>query len=436
MESPNFNNQKHENTPKDAGGKELSISEQKEITTREKITLEIEGQVIEGEKYYFEYPKHIQEELGILGYERVKISKKEIERFLGDSIINDDGKSVILENITSIRGNGLHHNQVLDDKCIKVLSSLSEGEYPFECGIHTVGGYASNEVKEMYRNDIASDKFFIQKIYDIDTIKKNAERGSSPYEIMNHTPDNSNPQKSSITLFDKKTLETKEQIIIGKLSKEYDTFKDDHLFGITAGKGLNLAEGAFFASPISEEPSFGFSGNDIFLKNYAYKLSEIVYEQGKKENNLEYKKELFYSIADILTLIYYKDSKKYTLSENSDFIAHILDDFEKIIPKSELDLESSLVVGDSRSLVQIVIDMIRMREGPDGKPNGIVQTGTWHVDSPEFLLPIIINHDEIPQLSWGHAKYAHYFNDKGFNFFKFKHSDHLPTKEEINPSDS
>ncbi len=42
---------------------------------------------------------------------------------------------------------------------------------------------------------------------------------------------------------------------------------------------------------------------------------------------------------------------------------------------------------------------------------------------------IFINNDKIPQLSWGHAKYAHYFNDKGFNFFKFKHTDKLPVKE-------
>lgn len=46
----------------------------------------------------------------------------------------------------------------------------------------------------------------------------------------------------------------------------------------------------------------------------------------------------------------------------------------------------------------------------------------------EVFLPIFIGHNEIPQLSWGHAKYAHYMNEKGFNFFKFKHADHLPKK--------
>lgn len=44
----------------------------------------------------------------------------------------------------------------------------------------------------------------------------------------------------------------------------------------------------------------------------------------------------------------------------------------------------------------------------------------------ETEIPILINNDELPQISWGHAKYAHYFNEKGFNFFKFKHADHLP----------
>ena len=45
----------------------------------------------------------------------------------------------------------------------------------------------------------------------------------------------------------------------------------------------------------------------------------------------------------------------------------------------------------------------------------------------EIFLPIFIGKDDIPQLSWGHAKYGHYMNEKGFNFFKFKHADHLPS---------
>jgi hypothetical protein len=48
----------------------------------------------------------------------------------------------------------------------------------------------------------------------------------------------------------------------------------------------------------------------------------------------------------------------------------------------------------------------------------------------------MFDHHEIPQLSWGHAKYAHYFNDKSFNFFKFKHADHLPVKEKLNSFES
>lgn len=54
----------------------------------------------------------------------------------------------------------------------------------------------------------------------------------------------------------------------------------------------------------------------------------------------------------------------------------------------------------------------------------------------EVFLPIFIGHNEIPQLSWGHAKYAHYFNDKSFNFFKFKHADHLPVIEEVDSPES
>ena len=55
----------------------------------------------------------------------------------------------------------------------------------------------------------------------------------------------------------------------------------------------------------------------------------------------------------------------------------------------------------------------------------------------EVLIPILINHSEIPQLSWGHAKYAHFVNQKGFNFIEFKHAEHLPvSKKESLPNPS
>lgn len=48
-----------------------------------------------------------------------------------------------------------------------------------------------------------------------------------------------------------------------------------------------------------------------------------------------------------------------------------------------------------------------------------------HACFSEFKMPIFIGHPQIPQLSWGHAKYAHFFSEKGFNFFEFKHAEHI-----------
>ena len=48
-----------------------------------------------------------------------------------------------------------------------------------------------------------------------------------------------------------------------------------------------------------------------------------------------------------------------------------------------------------------------------------------HALFAQFKMPIFIGHPQIPQLLWGHAKYAHFFSEKGFNFFEFKHAEHI-----------
>lgn len=40
-------------------------------------------------------------------------------------------------------------------------------------------------------------------------------------------------------------------------------------------------------------------------------------------------------------------------------------------------------------------------------------------------MPIFIGHDTMPQISWGHAKYAHLLDEKNLNFLTFDHEDYL-----------
>lgn len=74
-----FNPNKIKRSPNTENSEKEKLEDKE--TKKEKFFLEINGQKIEGEKYYFEYPKHVQEETGILGYERVKISIENLDNF-------------------------------------------------------------------------------------------------------------------------------------------------------------------------------------------------------------------------------------------------------------------------------------------------------------------------------------------------------------------
>ena len=128
METLKFNNQPKaevEKTPQENEG--LLNEQEQESGKRENIVLEIDGQKIEAVKYYFEYPERIQKETGILGYERVKITK-EIMPAQEDSIIS-------------------------------LLLIMSDGEYPRYSFNHKIGGFATIEQIDKYNNFFKDNKF-------------------------------------------------------------------------------------------------------------------------------------------------------------------------------------------------------------------------------------------------------------------------------------
>lgn len=366
MEKPNFNNQPktgEEKTPQ--ANENFLNTEEKESSKRENITLEIDGQKIEAVKYYFEYPERIQKQTGILGYERVKITDKNFLNFY--------------RNPQSEFG----HENSYAYKIKKLLLSLSNKEYPHKCLNHFIGGFASDEQTKKYQQNLARDRFFLQKIYDVERISKEKDEK----ELFDHSGG------SKFRVFRK----VDNIQITEKLLRPRDIFDHQGDIGeniyLVSDEGLNVSPGNFwhmYSKP--DDICFGFSPfEDDFMKDYFDKAtSELILLGFSSEN------KAVETSCDISRV------NKYIEKEGKDWL------WKKPL---------SNIVGNRSLLVE-----------PDTLPD--------RLEGPidEAFMPIFIGHNEILQLSWGHAKYAHYFNDKSFNFFKFKHADHLPTKE-VNSSD-
>lgn len=393
METLKFNNQPKaevEKIPQENEG--LLNGQEQESGKRENIILEIDGQKIEAVKYYFEYPERIQKETGILGYERIKI------------ILDVDFSK---------------------EKQHKILLKLSEGEYPNYTANHTLGAYVSRE--QSYK-DFRKERWFLQKIYGMSTIenKRQNPEYNGTNTIFNTTAGGPEADyiRTGYTLFEKETGKVlKEFDFMGNLPLDKEKISNGKCYAATIlnESGLNLYTGGFFhtLSPKENLVSFGFPivEADSFFSKYIKEVLDVylnIDENNIKNNKLfgrtfESVKELF------ITNEYVKDfglPKKLYTEELKMARKAIL---ERIFREGRHldDSGASLVYGGSRQAVQ----------------NGKMDGGEPHI-------PIFIGHDKIPQLSWGHAKYAHYFNDKSFNFFKFKHADHLPVKEEVASSDS
>ncbi len=433
-----------------------NIQNPQEFEEKEKgiSTIEINGIQIEVKKSFFEYPEHIQKETGILGYERTKISnenifnliKEEIQPFLDKyniSSIHDFlskykelEKNAYLSNINDDNTksfntfNELSHNNVIKEITLKLLGTLSNEEYPDFCYNHELGAYAGEEGIQM-KKDFKDDKFFVQKIYDMDRIEKNS-LGKNKNFIFNYPSKGDDRSAwSNFNLYDKITgLKIKEKDYIGNLSNYKKDFENDKLFAATPSGGLNMVAGEFWQTNFInyDNVCFGFPINqDSFLKEYTENALDCFLKTEGKDIEVFYKNNKddfeFRGIKSIIAMyilneyslnkkipseIYdiYKDEKKLTIFKKE--IDEIVDGYFKKRNLKNIFNENNVDIG-LQSLGYVY-------------PNGFLSGG-------EIYLPIFINQEKIPQLCWGHAKYANYYNEQGFNFFEFKHAEHLPVKE-------
>lgn len=419
------------------------VEKKKEISQ-----IEIDGIKLETEKYYFEYPERIQKETGILGYERNKISDEALFKFLKDVC---DKKNIDLSSKGIIDFGSFREKLYSEDGwefigktseniLMNILKKLSNGEYPNHTINHQFSAYGSDDnISKAYMEDFRNDKFFVQKIYDRDVVKRHEIRGNYAFRKQENSD-----KIVRLKVFNKITNEViHERKDLGYLVNLSDQLDKNEIFTTTGDSGLNFSAGGFFSSLFSVgAPSFGFSGKDVFLNQYLDKALEFYIKQGTndRKNNLDKR-----TIADLVQAkIFSKDFTKdylnsemvkntYNKKEREASIEFLVfkDKIKEELQKIELQFNCDInTVMDSplqfiKDLSQSIAHWINYVCGNLHRQN-YSNTGDGAF---ELYLPIFINNDEIPQLSWGHAKYAHYTNEKGLNFIEFKHADHLPVKE-------
>ena len=440
---------------------------------------------LEAETYDYDYPEKIQQETGILGYERTKISNQGITDFIKKYYSEKHGINVEeygFESVESIKAFEEKHKerrksrprteegfyteeyqyseQYKTDELLseisygplkEIIHSMSNGEYPTRCFNHIFSAYVHDEkLKDAYHNEFKQSKFFLQKIYNTESRKRLGE-GSLRHKLGNYFSTEKVLDKSDNTV---RPHREKDEYFEGTKDLERD-----NKWAFTE---LNFWTSDFwYATKKINGVCFGFSMKDGLLKEYLEEslrcLSDI------KDDN-------YYSSP--LTVAWF-DSSNDTLNGTISIIWNLAFLNEKIQDLLFEDRQESQVsVNALRMAVDTAfsemeqrttfpiseflssydndyIDEVNKYLDTKYKDNGfnhfkasLVQrilgtrkkilknehSNDAHIHD-EGHIPIFINHDELPQLSWGHAKYAHYMNEKGLNFFKFKHSEHLPAPE-------
>lgn len=389
MEKPDFNNKPKIEVEKTIQENERSLNfEEQESSKRETVTLEIGGKTIEAVKYYFEYPEHIQKETGILGYVRTVIPSEFVKTL----------KEIELKNGESDVGSEM-------DITYKLLDELSHKEYPTHCYNHVLA-YWSDRTRHL---EYFRQGFFKNKIYDLSVIEKESKHEIYPLSNANTLSGDNSELHGNFTVYDKESnMVSDKKIPIGHILKYKDDIDEGNKYAATSFGGLNLSPTDFFhTGPTKDTLGFGFPFElDNFMREY--------YEKALAE---EVKQSIKNGSSDGLGL--HEIMIRLAMDNDLKNIHINLSQSLNLILKDNGIESFSFTENDVQGVLKEVENHKKWSNGREyGTP--------FH-----SYLPIFIGNDKIPQLSWGHATYAHYFNDKGFNFFKFKHADHLPTKTEI-----
>ncbi|MFO0743813.1 MAG: hypothetical protein U0469_02050 [Candidatus Paceibacterota bacterium] len=409
-----FNPNKIKRSPNTENSEKEKLEDKE--TKKEKFFLEINGQKIEGEKYYFEYPKHVQEETGILGYERVKISIENLDNFSKFLFEKEKGFSlneIGIENFSQLDKILEKKYEYLNEKeleiidkiglfeesfCYKLLDCLSDNEYPQFCHNHKFAYWSDRKTSERYIKNLKKD-FFVSKIYDLEKVKKEKEYSLYPFSNAKKTSGDYSSTHSNITIYDSKQpdkiISTGNCVPIANVIEFEGKIKSGEAYACTTFSGLNLCPSNFFDGLEIKNIGFGFSYKlDSFMREY-FEESLCVFNKQSLDINLIEKSSIEEIGASLILDDLISGKKNRGVYGN--------------------EMQQSLFIKRAERFYEL-------------------GAGSRQFSHKHSYLPIFIGHPEIPQLSWGHAKYAHYFNEKGFNFFKFKHADHLPKPKDFKES--
>lgn len=432
----------------------------------------------------FEYPEEFKKETGIIGYERTLITKEVLIDFLNknlyenfginskecdvntledffnfqkklskylekyDSILEHDSQTTPEQYIERLKKEGVSFEKIkqlkkeINNDKVRfyreinkfgftknsgfseaLLSSLTNGEYPLKTLNHKMSGFFPESFySKKYQQQFVNDKFFMQKIYGIETaekIKVKSEDDSSTQKIAENETifshySGEKKYKTSFLVFEKNT---------NKLIKEIDSEQiieysnQDNFYLCSGNTGLNTTPrvelypydiGSQFSHSqykmdiFSQHPSFGFF-LDNWFNDYIKKIIEkyiFINNINKKQIITEYFLSKLCRIIDLPNLIN-KFQKEQKLNDEG---------FLQIYYE-----ESNLYLKDLYEKNKHLFS-------------------SEFLNNPEFIkkeedgylrIPVFMESDEIPQLRWGHAKYSHFMTSKGLNVIKMKHSDNF-----------
>lgn len=399
----------------------------------------------------------------ILG-NRLNDKKKEMPEY----IKTDEGK---MANTNNIR---MFFIELLDN-------ILSNGEFPNKTFNHITKGYISDsQTRKDMDHYFIQNKFFLQKLFDLDLFSKfnMGARVYSPIQgIVYKTDDKKILEEATLNYF----LSPSDIHNRTKEDKNYkDLLKKDEIY-IRSYDALNTTTNDFWGSKDNNQnassPAFGFSiKNNGLFKDYIKKVylnalngnqeesitdlaiiqdcynifllqndelvnfmrdftkNKDIKNINKDKNNIDFinksnsmflkiKKEICSLKIDQNEIIENKMSKYLSKSlETNVSLRHWNKyDYKELIPTQNVnekpkdieDLEEDQFFRSyypfNYNFAKFIIEPNRSRD--------------------EIYIPVFINHPTIPQISWGYAKYCHFLNEKGFNFFELKHADHLPKKD-------
>ncbi len=415
-----------------------NLEEEPKNENKGKIKLLIENKEYELEtnSYIFNYPERIQKETGIIGYERIRIStdslfnviKNELAQFLDERGIGTKEEFIRIYEGFLEKEYGPYSEEKRQEPVLrykehgrilniieKILLVLSNEEYPYNCYTHVMGGYAGGSSR--MTREFKEDKFFLQKIYPQERMKKN----DTNYGWGNIG------SWCSLYKHDGTLLNSDYN-----LRAVLDLNKETPVFAAQPKTGLNFQIGKFWSGEHESQDirsmHFGIPMiADSFQEEYIKKTLDIFLKIEKKEveKGVSDKKGIWGVLAMHVFNEFKKRNPKFLFPQRLNGFNTPGNRRGELFKKEDLEKFYEVKEKCEKEMGEIVNDfLIKNNLKPFGQ--SAVNRLSFHW---EVHLPIFFNHQELPQISWGYAKYAHYFNKKGLNFFKLNHADHLPQKD-------